>query len=85
MELLKFVTPNLCGFDPGLEAGSRYAIITQPSNLSSALHLSRKTKQKRSQLVPDIQTCNTLENTKYTWISLVIYWIKVKLIHTFIF
>jgi hypothetical protein len=26
VELLQFLTLNLCGFDPGLEAGSRLAI-----------------------------------------------------------
>ena len=28
VELLKFLTLNLCGFDLGLEAGSRQAIIS---------------------------------------------------------
>ena len=39
MEPLQFVAPNLCGFDPGLEAGSRIKMnhYIQPSNLSSAL------------------------------------------------
>ena len=36
VELLQFVAPNICGFDPGLEAGSRYAII---SNLVISLVL----------------------------------------------
>ena len=35
VELLQFLTLNLCGFDPGLEAGSSHYI--QPRNLSSAL------------------------------------------------
>jgi hypothetical protein len=34
-QLLQFLAPNLCGFDPGLEAGSSHYI--QPGNLSSAL------------------------------------------------
>ena len=37
VEVLQVLTLNLCGFDPGLEGGSRLAI---KSNLSSALVLN---------------------------------------------
>jgi hypothetical protein len=37
VELLQFVALNLCGFDPGFDAGVKISHYIQPSNLSSAL------------------------------------------------
>jgi hypothetical protein len=37
VELLQFLTLNLCGFDPGLEAGPRKAIIFKAMKSSPLL------------------------------------------------